>query len=181
MRVVAGLVLFLVLAGSAILAQTGPQSAGSGMLRPDSAMVPACPLDMHVRQRAGGTLVSTDDRGRRVETFAARLKLELKDLRPDRSSQRMISANVSVRGWTPKERIMPLDSRMDQYGDLVKTMTVPLTGGGLPDASGDLMLPGFTAARMVRLDSITFDDGDVWSFRSCEASPDLYMPVDGSN
>jgi hypothetical protein len=200
MRVVAGFGVFFVLGGFAALAQTGPQSTGSGTLRPDaaswtctfdenggtgtvckSAMVPACPLDMHVRQRAGGTLVSTDDRGRRVETFAARLKLELKDLRPDRPSQHMVTAKVTVRGWTPKERILPLDSGIDRNGNLVKTMTVPLTGGGLPDASADLWLPGFTAARMVRLESITLDDGAVWNFRSCEAAPDLYMPVDSSN
>ena len=207
MRVVAGVGLFFVLGGFAALAQTGPQPTASGAhgpiaAEPDaanwtctnnndgdggtgsvcrSALFPACPLDMHVRQRAGGTLVSTDDRGRRVETFAARLKLELKDLRPDRSSQHMVSAKVTVRGWTPMERIVPLDSGHGRNGNLVKTMTVPLTGGGLPDASADLMLPGFTAARMVRLESVTLDDGSVWSFRSCQAAPDLYMPVDGSN
>jgi hypothetical protein len=207
MRVVAGLGLFFVLGGLAALAQAAPhqavpESTGSGTLGPDAAnwtctfdnhgtggtgtvckspVVPACPLDMHVRQRAGGSLVSTDDHGRRVKTFAARLKLEIKDLRPERSGQHMVTAKVSVHGWTPKERILPLDSRIDRNGDLVKTMTVPLAGGGLPDASADLWLPGFTAARMVRLESITFDDGDVWSFGSCEAAPDLYMPVNSSD
>jgi|SRR4051794_20165614 len=185
MRVVSGLGLFLVLGGFAAGAQTGPQPAVSGTFRVDAANpragTTACPLDMRVRQRAGGTLVSTDQRGRRVETFAARLKLELKDERPDRSGLRMVTATVSVRGWTPRERILPLDSSKDRDGNLVKTMTVPLTGGGLPDASADLMLPGFTAARMVRLESIALDDGSVWNFRSCEVAPDLYMPVDGSD
>ena len=185
MRVVSGLGLFLVLGGLAAAAQTGPQSAVSGTLLVDAAnpraASPACPLNMRVRQRAGGTLVSTDERGRRVETFAARLKLELKDERPDRSGQRMIAARVSVRGWAPRERILPLDTSKDRDGNLVKTMTVPLSGGGLRDASADLMLAGFTAARMVRLESITLDDGSVWNFRSCEVAPDLYMPVDGSD
>src|SRR5438067_10081107 len=164
MRVVAGLGVFVLLTGFSGWAQTAPPSIGSSMLSGGANMTPACPIDMHVRQRAGGTLVSTDERGRRVETFAARLKLELKDLRPDRSSQRMVTAKVSVRGWTPKERILPLDSRKDRNGNLVKTMTVPLTGGGLHDASADLMLHGFTAARMVELESITYDDGQVWKF-----------------
>jgi len=155
-------------------------SGGAGTVC-KSAVTPACPLDMHVRQRAGGTLVSTDAQGRRIETFAARLKLEVKDLRPDRSSRQMVTAKVTVRGWIPKERILPLGSGNDRNGNLVKTMTVPLTGGGLPEASADLMLPGFTAARMVRLESIAFDDGSVWKFGSCEAAPDLYMPVGSSN
>jgi hypothetical protein len=76
---------------------------------------------------------------------------------------------------------VPLESSDGRTGNLAKTMTVSLTGGGLPDASADLMLPGFTAARMVRLESVTFDDGQVWTFASCQAAPDLYMPVDGSN
>jgi len=207
MRIVAGFGVFL-LTGLSGFAQTAPPSANSTRsdgsavtcvtsLLPDTgdkdgkgaaatvckptAMVRDCPLDMHVRQRAGGTLMSTDAHGRRVETFAARLKLELKDLRPDRTGQRMISARVTVLGWNPKARAVPLDSAGGRTGNLARTMTVPLAGGGLPDASADLLLPGFTAARMVRLESITLDDGQVWTFGSCQAAPDLYMPVDGSN
>jgi hypothetical protein len=141
-------------------------------------MVQACPLDMHVRQRAGGSLMSTDAQGRPVKTFAARLKLELTDQRPDKTGQRMVSATVTVRGWNPNARALPIDG--GRGDSLARTMTVPLTGGGIPDASADLELPGFTAARMVRLDSITYDDGQVWRFRSCQAAPDLYMPVEGS-
>src|SRR5881628_1270983 len=114
MRVVAGVGFFFVLAGLAGLAQSGQPLPGTGVS-------PACPLDMHVRQRAGGTLVSTDAQGRRTETFAARLKLEVKDLRPDRSSRQMVSAKVTVRGWTPEEQILPLDSGNDRNGNLVKT------------------------------------------------------------
>jgi hypothetical protein len=135
---------------------------------------------MHVGQRPGGTLVATDSQGRRTETFAARLKLDLKDERPDRNSQRMVSATVTVRGWNPQTRVLPLDGGGGGKGNVVRTMTVALTGGGLPDASADLELPGITAARMVRLESVTFDDGEVWSFRSCQAVPDLYMPVSDS-
>src|SRR6266567_495445 len=131
MRVVAGLGVFVLLTGFSGWAQTAPPSIGSSTL-PGGAknmvcttqlqldngkhgmgatetvckttLAPACPIDMHVRQRAGGTLMSTDAQGRRVETFAARLKLELKDMRPDRSGQRMVNATVTVRGWNPKAK-----------------------------------------------------------------------------
>jgi hypothetical protein len=161
----------------AALAQVFPFSVDGGQVVRTAS--PACPLNMHVRQRAGGTLLSTDVQGRRVETFAARLRLELTNPLPDRSSQRMESATVTVQGWSAKEKILPVHSG-DRSGPPLKTMTVPLTGGGLPNASADLELPGFTAARMVRLESITFDDGQVRTFRSCQTAPDPFMPVDGS-
>jgi len=210
MRLVAGFSVFFVLIGFPGFAQTALPSANSTI--PDAAnvtcntslvpgkdakdgkgttatvcrtaMVPACPLGMHVGQRAGGTLMATDDQGRRVKMFAARLSLELKDLRPDRTGRHMVSATVTVRGWNPKPRAVPLDSDGSRNGNLVRTMTVPLTGGGLPDASADLELPGFTAARVVELESITYDDGQVWDLSgapSCRVAPDLYMPVDRSN
>ena len=209
MRVVAAFGVFFLLTGVSALAQSPPLSTDSSGLRPDAAnlvctttlqpaksdkdgrgstvtvckspVVQACPLDMHVRQRAGGSLLETDTQGRRVPKFVPRLTLELKDTRPDRSSRRMVSATVTVHGWNPRARMVPLDSDAGGKGDLVRRMTVSLTGGGLPDASADLYLPGFAATRMVRLDSITFDDGEVWSFHSCQAAPDLYMPVGDSN
>jgi hypothetical protein len=207
MRVVAGFGVFILLGGLSALAQSAPQP-DAGLLPPDGAlicttellpdkdgkdgkvvtatvckstMVTACPLAMHVRQRAGGELLETDAQGKRVPKFVPRLTLELEDTRPDRSSQRMLSATLTVHGWNPRGRTVPLDSDGAGKDDLVRRMTVPLTGGGLPEASADLYLPGFTVARMVRLESITFDDGDVWSFHSCQAAPDLYLPVAHSN
>ncbi len=85
----------------AALAQVFPLSVDGGQVVRTAS--PACPLNMHVRQRAGGTLLSTDVQGRRVETFAARLRLELTNPLPDRSSQRMESATVTVQGWSAKE------------------------------------------------------------------------------
>jgi hypothetical protein len=181
MRVVAGLGVFVLLTGISGAAQTSPLQWTTAL---DGAKAVGCPIDMRVRQRAGGMLLSTDAQGRRAETFAARLKLELKDARVDRSGQRMVSATVTVRGWNPKARAVPLDGSGEPNGNRAKTITVPLTGGGLPDASADLWLPGFTAARIVELDSIAYDDGQVWNFSgpaSCRVAPDLYMPVDGSN
>jgi hypothetical protein len=213
MRVVAGCAVFFVAAGLWCPAQSALVSSGSSALDTNSGAnttcltellpgvdakdgkgatttvcktetVSTCPLYMHVGQRAGGTLMSTDAEGRRVETFVARLKLELKDQRSDKSGQRMVSATVTVRGWNPKAGALPVSSGNGHYRNLVRTMTVSLTGGGLPDASAELKLPGFTAARMVELESITYEDGQVWTFSggaSCRVAPDLYMPVDASN
>ena len=141
----------------------------------------ACPLDMRVRHSVGGKTIAVDEYGARVETFAQRLKLLLNDPRPNRASQRMIKARVTVRGWNGKEQILPAGSTRDRDWDLARiSLTVPLIGGVLSEASADLTLPGFTAASTVELQSVTFDDGAVWSFSGstgCRVAPDLYMPV----
>ena len=176
----AGLVL---LPGAfAAVAQVSPFSVEGGqVVRTFKA---ECPLDMRVRQGAGGRMIATDKNGERVETFEARLKLLLTDLRPNRTDQRMVKATVTVRGWTGKEQILPVGVMRDHDGNLARMgLTVPLSGGGLPEASADLHLPGFTAARLVELESITFDDGQVWSFTgasACQAVPDPFMPVGNS-
>ena len=142
---------------------------------------PACPLDMHVRQAPGGQMIATGKNGARVEMFEARLKLLLSDRRLDRSNQRMVTARVTVLGWNGKEQVLPIGAQGSQNRDPARmALTVPLIGGGLPDASADLNLPGFTGANLVELESITFEDGQVWSFKgssACRAAPDPFMPV----
>ena len=166
----------------AAVAQVSPFSVEGGqVVRTFKA---ECPLDMRVRQGAGGRMIATDKDGERVERFEARLKLLLTDRRPNSTGQRMVKATVLVHGWTGKEQILPVGAKRDRDENLAKmALAVPLSGGGLPDASADLNLPGFTAARLVELESITFDDGQVLMFTgssACQAAPDPFMPVDHS-
>jgi len=172
----------LVLSGSfAAVAQVSPFSVENGQVV--RTFTPECPLSMHVRQGAGGQMVATNKNRDQVDMFAAHLKLQLHDSRPNRTTRRMVNATVTVRGWNGKAKMLPADSFLAPNGDLVKTFTVQLLGGGLPDASADLSLPGFTAARIVELESVTYDDGQVWSFKgvsACHAAPDPFMPVERS-
>lgn len=138
-----------------------------------------CPLDMHVRQGIGSRMMAVDEHGAQVEMFAARLKLLLKDLRADKTGQRMVRATVTVHGLNGQEQILPADTE-PRSADAKKTLSVRLTGDGDPEVSGDLLLPGFTAALMVDLESVTYDDGTVWKFSgasACHAPPDFLMPV----
>ncbi|HEY1895976.1 MAG TPA: hypothetical protein VGG62_06880 [Terracidiphilus sp.] len=139
-----------------------------------------CPLDMHVRQGIGSKMMAVDKHGAQQEMFAARLKLLLKDLRPDKSAQRMVQATVTVHGLNGAEQIVPTNAHSDRSGEAVKTLTVRLTPEGEPEVSGDLRLPGFTATLMVDLDSVTYDDGAVVKFSgasACHAPPDMVMLV----
>jgi hypothetical protein len=139
----------------------------------------ACPLVMLVRQGIGTRLMAVDKNGAQVEMFAARLKLLLKDLRANKSDQRMVQATVTVHGLNGQQQILPA-GQQPSSADVKKRLTVRLTGDDDPDVSGELILPGFTAALMVDLESVTYDDGDVWSFSgpsACHAPPDFLMPV----
>ncbi len=152
--------------------------------QPTRRASPACPLDMHVRQAGSGQMIATDKNGGRVEMSETRLKLLLTDHRPNRDNVRMVTARVTVLGWNGKEQILPVGTQRSQYPDPARmALTVALMGGGLPDASANLNLPGFTGASLVELESVTFEDGQVWSFKgasACEAAPDPFMPVGDS-
>jgi hypothetical protein len=142
--------------------------------------LPTCPIDMHVRQGIGSKMMAVDKHGSQVEMFAARLKLLLRDLRPDRPAQQMVNATVTVHGLNGAEQIVPADARPNRSSEAVKTLTVRLTPDGDPEVSGDLRLPGFTAILMVDLDSVTYDDGTVVRFSGssvCHAPPDMLMLV----
>lgn len=140
----------------------------------------SCPLAMHVRQGVGSKMMAVDKNGAQVEMFAARLKLLLTDLRPDRPARQMVNATVTVHGLNGAEQIVPANAHPDRSGEAVKTLTVRLTPDGEPEVSGDLRLPGFTATLMVDLDSVTYDDGTVVKFSgssACHAPPDMVMLV----
>jgi hypothetical protein len=135
---------------------------------------------MRVRQGIGSRMMAVDKHGAQVEMFAARLKLLLKDLRPDGPAHQMVEATVTVHGLNGAEQIVPANVRPDRSSQAVKTLTVRLAPNGEPEVSGDLRLPGFTATLMVDLDSVTYDDGAVVRFAgssACRVAPDMLMPV----
>lgn len=137
-----------------------------------------CPLDMHVRQGIGGKMMATDKDGAQAEMFTTRLRLLLNNRTQERNSQHMVKARVKVRGVGADPRILPADSNLDGRGNLAMTVTINLTADSNPGFSGDLVLPGFTAALMVELQSVTLDDGAVLTFSdSCRVPPDGLMPV----
>jgi hypothetical protein len=175
------IVTVLVLAAGAV--SSPAQSAAAFPWQPGMvsyAPLSTCPIDMHVRQGIGSKMMAIDKHGPQVQMFAARLKLLLKDLRPDRPARYMVEATVTVHGLNGTEQIVPADAHRNRSAQAVKTLTVRLTPNGDPEVSGDLRLPGFTAALMVDLDSVTYDDGDLIQFSgssACHAPPDMLMLV----
>ena len=146
-----------------------------------SQLPPSCPLDIHVHQGAGGGLVATDkdekDPSSKPATnnIASRLKLFLND--PSKTNRHIVKARVKVRGLGDRAKLLPLGSNPEGGPDMAMTVTIPLTTGSNPDFSGDLVLPGFTAALSVELKSVTLDTGEVWSFKdqACRVAPEMLM------
>lgn len=157
-----------------------------------TAMAPACPLDMHVRQGIGGGMIAVDSNGVKRKVFAPRLRLFLNDIRPDKSGQRIVSATVKVHGSNGKERILPLISSPDSNlsnsavdrdanpDEIERTLTVNLGAWGEPGVSGDFRLPGFTSTSRVDLQSVTYEDGSTWKVsgrETCHVAPDFLMRI----
>jgi hypothetical protein len=140
-----------------------------------------CPIDMRVRQVNGGSLRQAGKDGARAAAFTARLRLLLNDARlSNQASPRLVEATVTVHGTNGKGQILPADAKTDSQ--VKKIVTVQLSANGEPEVSGDLMLPGFTSANMVELNSVTYDDGTVRKFSAaatCRVAPERLMEVSG--
>ena len=179
---IAFVTVFVLAAGavSCLAQNAAPFAWQSGMV--SYTPLPTCPIDMHVRQGITSKMMAVNEHGAQVEMFAVRLKLLLKDLRPDGSARQMVNATVTVQGLNGAEQIVPAYGHRNGSTEAVKTLTVRLTPEGEPEVSGDLRLPGFTAALMVDLDSVTYADGTVVKFSgslACHVLPDMLMLVGG--
>lgn len=177
MRVAAGFGIFILATGVPIVAQAtwSPQSPME--LRPDA--VRSCPINMHVGQGIGGAMLAVDENGVKRLVFAPRLRLFLNDLRSDKSSQRIVSAAVTVHGSNGKPTLRPINSQT-KPSDRELSLTVSLAEWGEPGVSGDFRLPGFISADRIDLQSITYEDGSIWKLsggESCRVAPDPIMLV----
>ena len=203
MRVVAGLAALLILAGIPAVAQnsqlpttTVPDALAVQCfenLLPDTrtppkggtatgcktTVVEGCPVDMRVRQRMGGGTVAVDKDGTRRQIFAQRLRLILNSLRQGEGDRKAVSATVTVHGTGAKARMQSLRSG-SVSNSMVKSFHVDLAHWDEPGVSGEFLLPGFTSASQVDLESVTYDDGTTWKLsnnQSCRVAPDPLMLI----
>jgi len=110
-----------------------------------------------------------------VNSVAQRLHLIVTN--PD--SRRVVAANVTVRGFANKARIVQTMSGSDS-SDAAKTMDVRFSAGSDKEASADLRVPGLTAVSEIDLNSVTFSDGSTWRLAaggSCRSWIDGLMLV----
>jgi hypothetical protein len=143
----------------------------------------ACPISMRAQQRAGGdTLVardSTHPNAGRTRVPASHIHLTLGKAK---GAPSVAGARVTVFGTGGKSRAVPLISGANGSADTKKSLDLDL---GKPDSEGvaaELFLAGFTSVQSIRLDSVEFSDGTVWTptgGRVCRVTPDRMMLVSG--
>jgi hypothetical protein len=136
---------------------------------------------MRVRQGIGTQMLEAKD-GRRVRTFASRLRLNLFNFKAEKTaSTEIVKATVTVRGLNGKAGMIPALGSDGRSSEITRTMTVSFALDDDKSYWTDLVLPGLTSARMVNLESVTYADGSTWNFRDhggwCQSAPDPLMLI----
>jgi hypothetical protein len=145
-----------------------------------------CPISMQARQSGMTDLVKVNRGARsRQEPNAETLsrpgqRIELIVPRVD-SGNKIIGAVVTVRGLTARARI---DRAASGSGaaDLRRTLEIAFTPQDDKTISAQLVLPGFTAVKSVKLDSLRYADGSSRDFsgqKLCTVAPDPIMLIAG--
>jgi hypothetical protein len=191
------LALLLGLCGCAVtLAQQSPSSSGFGVAGMEPlgqkgvpshsstvVIVPpqACPVSMTAKQAGATEMVKVqkgpDGKPEPPTKPGQRIRLFLGGL----AKTGKITATVTVRGLSARGRIDRAADRGDSP-DLRRTLNVTFTREDENTVVTELVLPGFTAVKSVKLEALEFADGstrDLAGVNMCTVAPDPMMLVAG--
>jgi hypothetical protein len=169
------------------LAQQGPAPsfgvAGmetlQGDARPSPSSAQACPVSMTARQTAATELVKVkkgpDPSPETLAKPGQRIHLILGGL-PE--TGRITGATVTVRGLSARGHIDKTSG--SATSDLRRTINVTFTPEDEKTFSAELVLPGFTAVKTVKLEALQFADSSTRDYAGanmCTVAPDPLMLV----
>jgi hypothetical protein len=187
------LLLLVVGLGASTLAfaqQTGSAPVGFGVSgmestassQTSSLVLPppqACPVSLAAKQ-AGATEMVKVDRGQDptppIAKPGQRIRLFLTGL----EKTGKVIATVTVHGLSARGRIDKTSAA--GTSDLRRTMNVTFTREDEKTVSAELVLPGFTTVKSVKLDALQFADGSTRDFAGlnlCTVAPDPLMLLAG--
>jgi hypothetical protein len=132
-----------------------------------------CPISLHARHAPGGDMIKVG--GVPINVISQMLHLTVTN--PD--SRHVVAANVTVRGFANKGRLIQVMSDQDSY-DAAKTVDVRFPSGSGKEADADLRVPGFSAVTVIDVNSVTYSDGSNWKLAagsSCRSWIDGLMLV----
>jgi len=134
---------------------------------------PTCPVRMDLRQTFQFAPIFAGD-GAAVQGPAPRIRLILSNP----SGDRVVKAKLTVVGWNTTAHLVPVEGANAgsgaATGQMSRTMDASFTSGGDGTSLAELELPGFSAARLVRLSEVTLADGTILKLASdenCQAAP----------
>jgi hypothetical protein len=119
-----------------------------------------CPVSLRAQQMPGGDRRVVN--GASVKPLAQRLHLTA----TAPHSGPIVAANITVRGYTGKPRFTPVGTSDQDAGDSARTLDVAFAPARGRDASTDIALAGFSAVKVVDLNSITYSDGSTWKLNA---------------
>ena len=122
----------------------------------------SCPVSLHAGQAPGGDMMKVN--GVPINGNAQRLHLTVTN--PD--SRHVVAANVTVRGFADKGRMVEVLSTQGSF-DAAKTFDVRFPAGTGKEVSANLRISGLTAVSVIDLNSVTYADGSVWKLASGSA------------
>jgi hypothetical protein len=144
-----------------------------------SPAAPACPVSMRAEHRSGGGVITTGKS--QIVGSMQHIRLIL-----DHAAYpvRVTAATVTIRGTNGKWRTMNASQFQTQPQPsspyISSTLNAVFLRDGDDSETSDLELPGFTSVKSIRLDSVTYADGTIWTpadGRSCRVEPDPLMLV----
>jgi hypothetical protein len=180
-------------AGGAGAHRTGTITTFDGKTSKTSVMPltsgPSCPVSMQAKQGSGSGLVMVHKAqpkdaepltptkpGQHIHLILAKIPSDAFSL------QQVASATVTARGLSARDRldrtvVVPGNS---SSSDLVRTLEVAFTRENDGSLFADLDLPGFTAVRSIRIESIALKGGSKWTLddsQHCVVAPDPMMLI----
>lgn len=134
-----------------------------------------CPVALHALQGSGrGLLRAKKDRGN-FGSVSPTQHIHFAVADPNATR-----ARVQVFGHSDRKRFEQTQLSNFEMGELGRTLDVTLSPENDGAVAADLVLPGFTSVKSIRLESITYEDGSTWSLgtgQSCQIAPDRLMLV----
>ena len=139
-------------------------------------LVNSCPVSLRARQAAAAFTRQVNhgrprDNGVPPRDIAQRLHLSV----TSQGAKRVLAANITVRGFADKGRLVEALSTQDNP-DAAKTLEAHFATGTAHENSTDLWIPGLSAVSSIDLNSITYDDGSTWKLA---AGSSCRVPIDG--
>jgi hypothetical protein len=137
----------------------------------------ACPIPMSARQGSDGALVAVSPAqpGQPSQKgISQRIRLFVNN------GAKVVSARVTVHGFTAKARMLPVDSSQDGAAQISRNLEISFSNDATNNAGANLLLRGFSAVFAIDVNSITYTDGSIWktSGNVCRVVPDPVMLVD---
>lgn len=137
----------------------------------------SCPVSMRAQHLSDGSLMKTGKTAHPAG-LGQRLHLTLKN--PD--AKQIAGASVTIRGMTPRGRVMQTLSTAGDSSDATRQMSVSFSTESDGSATADLWVSGITAVQSVELDSVAYSDGSTWKVAAgdaCRITPDPLMLISG--